>query len=145
MDTQTRGEGGSAGKPHRARQGLVLVVEGDADVRDTIQLTLRRDYEVVSLADGQGFLEAVEAYNPDLIILSSGLPEPQHDGYRMYAQLRAQARFRNIPVLFFAGRRGAGEAAFMKTLENHGDAYLTKPFGREELLETATKLITAAL
>ena len=141
MATTANGRDG-ASKPRRARQGLVLIMELDSDIQDLILLILQKDYALVSIADGKEFMEGIDAYNPDLIILASGVPEQQPDGYRLYRQLRAQARFRDIPVLFLGFM--VADAAFRKALKMHGDAYLIKPFfDANELRETATRLITA--
>jgi DNA-binding response OmpR family regulator len=141
----TTGRGGedrpSSDKPHRARQGLVLVIAGDPRTQDSIRLTLQKEYELVSLTDGRGFIEAVEAYNPDLIILESGPPERLSDGYQMYRQLRARSGLQDIPVLFVGAM--CADAAFMRSLVTHGDAYLTEPFSQRSLWDVATRLIAS--
>lgn len=136
-------DGASAARPKRARQGLILVVEECPQVQDMARQTLQRDYELISLSDGQELMDAVAAYNPDLIVLGSALPTRRFDGRQLYKQLRAQARCQDIPVIFLSP--ASADAAFMKALVMHGDAYLIKPFGQKSLWDAATRLIAAAL
>jgi PleD family two-component response regulator len=131
--------GASPDKPRRARQGLILAVERDPGVQDIIRQALQRDYELISLNDTFEFTDAVEAYNPDLIILGSGLSDRQADGYQLYRQFRAHAGFQDIPVLFLAPVRA--DPAFTKALANHGDASLTKPFGQKTIKDLVARLI----
>ena len=117
---------------------VILVVDDDPGLREAIQLVLQKEYEVVALPDGEGFLEAVAAYHPDLIVMDAGLPG--EDGWRMVGcrRLKGRPAFSSIPVLFLTA---VGETEGLpKALEARGDGYLSKPFRAKALLAAVRRL-----
>lgn len=130
-----------AGKPRRARSVVIMVVDDDPEIRAALRMVLPKGYEVIGLAGGNEFLEMVEAYNPDLVILDIHLPG--HDGFQLCKQLRARPALRRIPVLFLTVL--SEDVGFKKLIEVTGDAYLTKPFDPRDLLDTIKRLLDAEL
>ncbi|HAH06054.1 MAG TPA: hypothetical protein DCM05_05915 [Elusimicrobia bacterium] len=115
---------------------VILVVDDDPGLREAIQLVLQKEYEVVALPDGEGFLEAVAAYHPDLIVMDAGLPG--EDGWRLCRRLKGRPAFSSIPVLFLTA---VGETEGLpKALEARGDGYLSKPFRAKALLAAVRRL-----
>jgi CheY-like chemotaxis protein len=65
----------------------VLVVDDDADTRDSLAFLLRLDgHHIQMVSDGAAALHAVEAYEPDVVLLDIGLPGV--DGYMIAERLR---------------------------------------------------------
>ena len=118
-------------------ESLVLVVDDDPSVRESVAAVLPREYQFLSLPDGSEFMETVEAYEPDLIILDLHLPG--EDGFSLSRRLRGRAEFGHIPVLFLTGMKD--EATWRGLLEAQGDAYLTKPFEARLLRDTIVNLV----
>ena len=106
----------------------VLIVDDDAQIRQ-----LLRDYltgfgmSVVTVADGVGMHQTLEAGNFDLIILDLMLPG--EDGLSLCRNLRTKS---NIPILMLTAR---GEAMDRVVgLEIGADDYIVKPFEPRELV-----------
>lgn len=124
-------------RTRRGRCCLVLLVDDDPEMRSAIRLILPKQYQVVALAGGEEFIEMVQAYQPDLIMLDIGLPG--RDGFKLCRELRGRTDFCRIPILFLAAvDEGAGS---MRGRDAGGDAYLMKPFEPQELLETIERLL----
>jgi DNA-binding response OmpR family regulator len=114
----------------------VLAPDEEASVRAAVAAVLPRECQFIGLPDGCEFLETVEAYEPDLVIL--GLRLPGEDGFSLYRRLRGRAEFRHIPVLFLISRKE--EAAWRRLLEAQGAACLAKPFSAKALREAVVRL-----
>lgn len=106
----------------------VLVVEDDVDINNLIQSHLATEgYTVVQAFDGPAALEAVEADNPDLIILDWMLPGL--DGLSVAQRVR---RAHLTPIIMLTAR--GEEIDRVVGLEIGADDYVVKPFGMRELL-----------
>jgi signal transduction histidine kinase/CheY-like chemotaxis protein len=83
--------------------GRVLVVEDDPASREMLEKLLRNaDCSVTSATNGVEALKAVEAVTPHLILLD--LMMPQMDGFEVVAKLRADARWRAIPIVIVTAK-----------------------------------------
>jgi CheY-like chemotaxis protein len=81
----------------------VLVVEDDPASREMLEKLLRNaDCLVTSATNGVEALKAVAAATPHLILLD--LMMPQLDGFEVVAALRADARWRAIPVVIVTAK-----------------------------------------
>jgi len=113
------------GRPHRLR---ILVVDDDpAMVGAITALVGTEGHQVITAYDG---LTAVRRYReelPDLVLLDLAMPGP--DGFSVIGQLRGLGA---APLIVLSGE--SGEAAKVRALGLGADDYLTKPFGRAELL-----------
>jgi PAS domain S-box-containing protein len=116
-----------AGRGARAR---VLLADDNADMRGYLQRLLQPGYQVTAVADGREALDAVRAQPFDLVI--SDVMMPGLDGLQLVAELRANSRAPNLPVLLLSAR--AGQEAAIEGLEAGADDYLVKPFSAAELL-----------
>jgi two-component system response regulator MprA len=107
----------------------VLVVDDDTAVRDSLARTLRFEgHEVATARDGQEALEAVDADEPDAVILDVSMPKL--DGLETCRRLRAEGRV--LPVLMLTARDSVGDR--VAGLDAGADDYLVKPFALQELL-----------
>lgn len=83
-------------------------------------------------ADGRTGLELARAEPPDLIICDIVMPEM--DGFAVVSTLRESPQLRSIPFVFLTSR---DERADVRKGMNLGaDDYLTKPFTRDDVIET---------
>lgn len=114
--------------PGRPRPLRILVVDDDpAMVGAITALVGTEGHQVITAYDG---LTAVRRYRdelPDLVLLDLAMPGP--DGFTVIGQIRG---FGAAPVIVVSGE--SGEAAKVRALGLGADDYLTKPFGRAELL-----------
>lgn len=112
----------------------ILIVDDDTNVRDYLSSLLEdNDYETVVAGDVQEGIKLARENKPDLITLD--LEMPGEWGPRFYRHMSQDAELKNIPVIVISGLSG-NEYAISKAV-----AALTKPFDRDELLETVRKAI----
>ena len=106
----------------------ILVVEDEPDLNDLVTQLLRQEgHEVFQAVDGEQGLNAVEAVQPDLIILDWMLPKL--DGLVVCRRIRE----RHITPIVMLTAKGE-EADMILGLEVGADDYVTKPFRNRELL-----------
>lgn len=116
----------------------ILVVDDEAQLVDMVKMRLEANsYEVIVAYDGQEALEKTKKEKPDLIILDLMLPKM--DGYKVCGLLKADTRYNKIPIIMFTAR--AQESDLKMGEEVGADAYITKPFEVEVLLEKIRELL----
>ncbi len=109
----------------------LLLVDDEPGVRESVQAYLEDNEEfVVNLAsNAQEAWKILEKDTPDLVI--SDIMMPQVDGYQFLQQLREDARFKSIPVVFLTARGMTSDR--IQGYQAGCDAYLPKPFDPDEL------------
>jgi two-component system, OmpR family, KDP operon response regulator KdpE len=106
----------------------VLVVDDEPPIVRAVAANLRvRGYEVLTAASGEAALAAVEAHQPDCVVLDLGLPGI--DGLEVLRRLRT---WTEVPVVVLTAVDG--ERDKVTALDLGADDYVTKPFGVAELL-----------
>jgi signal transduction histidine kinase/DNA-binding response OmpR family regulator len=108
----------------------ILLADDNADMRDYVMRLLGTQYDVQAVPDGEAALHAIHARRPDLLL--SDVMMPRLDGFGLLAAVRAEPRWRDIPVILLSAR--AGEEAHVEGLDAGADDYLVKPFAARELL-----------
>ena len=110
------------------KRGRVLVVDDDADIRGLVrELLERQGYDVAEAANGKEGLRAFYAAPPDVVLLDVSVPEL--DGWETLERIRDLS---DVPVAMLTAR--AAELEKVRGLKAGADDYVTKPFGRQELL-----------
>ncbi len=116
----------------------ILLVEDEKDLIETVTLRLEAaGYEVISACDGLEGLGKAKREKPDLIILDLMLPKM--DGFKVCGLLKADTRYNKIPIIMFSAR--AQESDKRMGQEVFADAYITKPFEPQLLLEKIRQLL----
>ena len=115
----------------------VLLVDDNGDMRDFVRGILQPYYLVRTAKDGREALESVRRRRPDLLIADVMMPEMS--GLMLLEILRAERETGDLPVILLTARSESGDR--MEGLRGGADAYLTKPFLAEELLQRAQNLI----
>jgi DNA-binding response OmpR family regulator len=107
----------------------VLVVEDDRYIAEPVKMELEhRGLEVMRADDGPSGLQAVERFDPDVIVLDVMLPGM--DGVGVLKELRGSGS--RGPVVMLTARDAPMDK--VHSLDLGADDYLTKPFHVEELL-----------
>ena len=116
----------------------ILVVDDEAVLVETIAYNLEQaGYQVTTAADGASALLAAHRETPDLIILDIMLPEM--DGLEVCRQLRRESNTSTTPIMMLTAK--GDEIDKVVGLEVGADDYVTKPFGRRELLARVRALL----
>ena len=111
---------------------ILLVEDNPGDVRLTVE-ALKENKLHISLhvvedgAEAMAFLNQEGSYadapRPDLILLDLNLPK--RDGRELLADIKADERFKRIPVVVLTTSQA--EEDVLKTYELHANCYITKP------------------
>ena len=116
----------------------ILVIEDTKSVRQILAaMLIDEGYEVITAIDGKDGLDLAKRERPDLIILDVMLPEM--NGYEVCCRLKFDEEYEHIPVILLTARRK--EADRKKAEQTCADAYVTKPFEREALMQEIHRLL----
>lgn len=106
----------------------ILVVEDDADVRESTALALeRRGYVVITAVDGKDALSVLDEQRVDLAVVDVAMPVM--DGIMFTRAVRAKLP---LPVIMLTARALTGDV--VSGLEAGADDYVTKPFDTDVLV-----------
>jgi two-component system alkaline phosphatase synthesis response regulator PhoP len=125
------------------KQPLILLVDDDPDILDTMEAVLEsRPYRLMKARDGQQALSRVQDEPPDLILLDMLMP--RMDGFAVIKELRSDPRFAGIPVVVLTTL--LEDAAYRRYELETGrsmevQAYLEKPTPPAELLRLVGSLV----
>jgi DNA-binding response OmpR family regulator len=115
----------------------ILIVEDDSDFQDIYRLyLLGESFQVLTALNGKEATAVLEKETPDLIILD--LIMPVMDGEEFYVWLRAQEKWRHVPVIVAS----VNEKIPQRMVDLGGmAANLKKPFEIDTLVEKIHALL----
>lgn len=115
----------------------VLVVDDDDVIRQLVCVNLELEgFEVHTAIDGIDAVEKAHEVIPDVITMDVMMP--RLDGWGAAERLRADPATKHIRIVMLSAR---AQEADLKHGERIGvDAYLTKPFDPDELIEIVGRL-----
>jgi two-component system alkaline phosphatase synthesis response regulator PhoP len=124
----------------------ILVVDDEPDFAAIVQNNLEKEGFTVEVAyNGVEGLEKVAASPPDAIVLDVMMPEK--DGYKMCAELKADERFRDVPVILLtavASHVTSTRYSHADGMSTEADDYIAKPASAEEIARSLKKLLGLA-
>ncbi|MFD1470392.1 ATP-binding protein [Hymenobacter caeli] len=116
---------------------LVLLIEDNADVRAYLRAVLGPAYHLLEAEDGEAGVALAREHLPDLVLTDAMMP--RLDGYGVCRALKEDERTSHIPIVLLTAK--ADLPSRLQGLDTGADAYLTKPFRREELLAQLRNLV----
>jgi DNA-binding NarL/FixJ family response regulator len=118
----------------------ILLVDDEPGVRESVQAYLDDDdaLSVTAAENATKAWELLQTFTPDLVI--SDVMMPKVSGYEFLGQLRADPRFKTLPVIFLTARGMTSDR--IQGYQAGCDAYLPKPFEPEELEAIVKNLLT---
>ena len=116
---------------------LALIVEDNADLVYYLKNCLSASYNLLVARNGEEGIHSAFSSIPDIII--SDVMMPRKDGYELCETLKSDLRTSHVPIILLTAK--ADEKSKLAGLERGADAYLKKPFSKEELLLRMSKLI----
>jgi len=121
---------------HSDSKSLILLVEDNADVVAYTASCLP-DYRLAVGKDGKEGFEIAKEIIPDLIVTDVMMPFV--DGFELCKLLRSDEHTSHIPIIMLTAK--ADMESKLEGLSTGADAYLEKPFNKEELLIRIKKLL----
>jgi chemosensory pili system protein ChpA (sensor histidine kinase/response regulator) len=117
---------------------MVMVVDDSITMRKVTGRVLERhEYEVETAKDGLDALEKLHERVPDLMLLD--IEMPRMDGYELAIQMKADPRFRNVPIIMITSR--TGEKHRQRAFDLGVERYLGKPYQEAELLAQISEVL----
>jgi len=116
----------------------VVYIENETEMIDLVRFILTREnFEVTGALGGVEGLETVRRVKPDIVLLD--LMMPDMDGWAVFLQMKADETLNTIPVVVISARAELIEKKLGQLLGVK--AYITKPFGPKELMETLNHVL----
>ena len=120
----------------KARKKIVIVDDNASNLSIGRNL-LRTFYEVYPAPSAAKLFEVLEKTIPDLVLLDIDMPEMS--GYEAIKIMKANPRFKDIPVIFLTAKDD--EASEMDGFDLGAADYITKPFSGPLLLRRIGNLL----
>ena len=109
----------------------ILVIDDEKSIRFIIENTLKHEFDVITLPDGQEALNFLEAGNfPDMIICD--LVMPKLNGFEFLDKIKTSGFFDDIPIMILSGREWSKDK--IKCFEKGAEDYVVKPFNPSEII-----------
>jgi twitching motility two-component system response regulator PilG len=110
----------------------VLVIDDSNTIRRSAEIFLRQGgYDVLLAEDGFDALAKVNDHDPDLIFCD--ILMPRLDGYQTCALVKQNPNLKSTPVIMLSSKDGVFDRARGRLVGS--EAYLTKPFTKDQLLQ----------
>ena len=118
----------------------VLVIDDSNTIRRSAEIFLKQGgHEVLLAEDGFDALSKINDHAPDLIFCD--ILMPRLDDYQTCAIIKKNARFARTPVIMLSSKDGLFDKARGRMVGSQD--YLTKPFTKDQLLQTVARYTAA--
>lgn len=102
----------------------ILLVDDEQDILDLLSYNFKKQgYEVHTAMDGNEAIIEVAGFHPDIIV--SDILMPNTSGIKMCRLLKADERYKNIPVIFLSASND--DYLALSSLDAGAIKYLSKP------------------
>lgn len=115
----------------------LLIIEDNPDVVEYLGACLDSAYQLTYAYNGRAGIEKALETIPDIII--SDVMMPEKDGFEVCETLKHDQRTSHIPIVLLTAKATVDDR--IAGLRRGADAYIAKPFHRQELLATLSGLI----
>jgi DNA-binding response OmpR family regulator len=116
----------------------VLIAEDEPNIVLSLEFVLRHSrYEVSVARDGEQALRLMETFAPHLVLLDVMMPV--RDGFEVCRIIRGNPAWRAVKIVMLTAK--GRDSEFRRGLELGADAYVTKPFSTQRLLEQVRALL----
>lgn len=110
----------------------LLIVDDNTDLINFLREALESEFkQILTAADGVDALSVIKREQPDIII--SDVMMPRMNGYELCKQVKENIEISHIPIVLLTARDD--ERSEIQGYKTGADAYLTKPFEIDVLLE----------
>lgn len=110
-----------------------LHVEDNAEIRSIVNYFLRKQYDINFAEDGEQALKLVRQQSYDVIIMDINLGDGI-DGVETARLIRQMDSYKNVPIIAVTANLSSLVRDYC--LQAGMDAFLPKPFRREDLINT---------
>ena len=116
----------------------ILIAEDNAEIRTLVSGILVEEGHKVGVANnGQQALDMILADAPDVLVLD--IMMPQMDGYTVLKEIKSAGTREGMKILVLTAK--TSETDWVRGYKLGADAYLTKPFDTDELVNGIEDLL----
>jgi DNA-binding response OmpR family regulator len=116
----------------------ILIAEDNAEIRTLVSGILVEEGHKVGVANnGQQALDMIMADAPDVLVLD--IMMPQMDGYGVLKEIKSAGTREGMKILVLTAK--TSETDWVRGYKLGADAYLTKPFDTDELVNGIEDLL----
>lgn len=117
----------------------ILIADDEPNIVISLEFLMQRNgFEVKTAGDGEAALRLVTEFRPDLVLLDIMLP--LKSGYEVCQKIRENPEVSGMKVVMITAKGRDIEVA--KGLALGADAYITKPFSTQDLLDQVKRLLS---
>ena len=114
----------------------IMVLEDDESHAELIEFYLKEEGYLTKVSPcGEGFVDKVAEYQPDLVTIDVILPDI--DGFEIFDELQKDNRTKEIPAIFVT----VVAEEEVKGVKMGAKAYIVKPFKEMELKEAIKSVL----
>lgn len=118
----------------------ILIAEDNAEIRTLVSSILVEEGHKVGVAqNGQQALDMLVDDPPDVLVLD--IMMPQMDGYTVLKELKSAGAKEQMKILILTAK--TSESDWVRGYKLGADAYLTKPFDTDELINGIEDLLSS--
>jgi len=114
----------------------VLVIDDEPDTLELVKLVLEKGGFTAMLAkNGKEALSQIETTEPDIVLLDIMMPDM--DGWEVFRKIKE--KYSHVPIAILTAKaQNIDRLLGLHVLK--ADDYITKPFGKNELIDRVRKL-----
>lgn len=117
----------------------IMIVDDEPDTVDLVKLVLETEgYETSVAYSGQEALDKISVERPDLVLLD--IMMPHLDGWAVRKEIVENEETKDIPVVMLTAKAQPLDKMIGLHVVGVTD-YITKPFGRQELIDRVKKVL----
>ena len=117
----------------------VLVIDDEKDIADLVKLVLELgSHKVTVCTEPDQAVPVATQVQPELILLDVVMPNV--DGFEVFRELREQPSLAKTPIAFLTSNNKSVDLMVGLHVMKAED-YITKPFGKQELLDRVNALL----
>ena len=123
------------GESTAVHKKVLIVDDSPSEVRLMQSLLEKEGYWPVGLNDPKRVEELIASERPSVILLD--IVMPGRNGFQVCRDLKGNAEFNGIPVIMVTSKDSASDKFWGQ--QQGADAYVTKPFTRDELIRAVRR------
>lgn len=116
----------------------ILIVDDEPGIVVPLEFLMKKSgYTVLIARTGEEALQWIEKKTPDLILLDLMLP--LCNGFEVCQKIREHPRWKGIKIIMLTAK--SRETDMAKGMALGADAYITKPFSTQKLVEMVSEMV----
>ena len=119
----------------------LLLADDSITIQKVVELILAEEgFEIMSVNSGQQALDAIESFQPDIILADVDMPNM--NGYQLSERIKTNEATKHVPVILLTGAFEPVDHELIQQV--HADDYLVKPFESQDLISKIHATLTAS-